>query len=201
MRAPPLLAGADRVRHHVHLGAGGVGAPDDQQVGLRHLSRVGAREFAGAGDETVPGERRADGGVEAGIALGVAQAVDAVALHEAHRAGIIVGPDGLRAELRLRFQELLGAEVERGVPGNPLELARALGAGADHRVEQPVRMVDALGVARDLGADHAGGIVVVACAPDAADAAGVEAFDLERAGRGAIVRARAEMDGRASVHG
>ena len=68
-------------------------------------------------------------------------------------------------------------------------------------MEQAVRVVDALGIARDLCADHPGGVVVFTGAPDATDAVRVEAFDLERAGRGAIVRARAEMDGRASVHG
>ena len=32
---------------------------------------------------------------EAGIFLGMAQPLDAVALHQAHRAGIIIGPDRL----------------------------------------------------------------------------------------------------------
>ena len=40
--------------------------------------------------------------MEAGIFLGVAQPVDAVALHEAHGAGVVVGPDRLRAVAPLR---------------------------------------------------------------------------------------------------
>ena len=45
-------------------------------------------------------------------------------------------------------------------------------------------MMDALGVARDLGADHAGRVGVVLGAAHAADGAVVEHLDLERAGRG-----------------
>ena len=53
---------------------------------------------------------------------------------------------------------------------------------------QAVGMMDALGVARDLGADHARRIDVVLGAADAADGAAVEDLDLERAGRWAVMR-------------
>ena len=62
------------------------------------------------------------------------------------------------------------------------------------RLHQAVGMVLALGVARDLGADHAGGVVVVLGAAHAADGALVEHLDLERAGRRAIVRTGGRAD-------
>ena len=58
-------------------------------------------------------------------------------------------------------------------------------------------MMLALGVARDLGADDSGRVVLIRGAADAPDAHAVDALDLERAGRGAVVRAGAvnEIEG------
>ncbi len=56
-------------------------------------------------------------------------------------------------------------------------------------------MVDALGVARDLLADHPGGVVVAHRAAHPADALGVEPLDVQRAGAGAGVRADRRHDG------
>ena len=131
----------------------------------------------------------ADGGMKAGIALGVAQPVDAVAHDEAHGAGVVVGPDRLRAVALLGREEFLGDEIERVVPGDRRELARALRRPCAQRMHQPVGMMHALGIARDLGADDAGRVVVVRGAAHAADGVRVEQLDLERAGRGAVVRA------------
>src|SRR5689334_6082969 len=61
-------------------------------------------------------------------------------------------------------------------------------------MEQTVRMVGALGVARDLRADHARGVVVVLRPAHAADRVLVEDLDLERAGRGAVVRTAGVAD-------
>ena len=156
-----LLAGARRVRHHVDLGVGRIGAPDHHQVGLRHFARIGAGELAGAGDEAGPGRIDADGREEAGIFLGMAQAMDAVAHDIAHRAGIVVRPHRFGAVRLLGAQELLGDDIERVVPRDRRELTAAFGAGAAQRMLQAVGMMDALGVTRDLGADHAGGIGIV----------------------------------------
>ena len=180
--------GLQCVRHHVDLGRRGVGAPDDHEVGLRHLARVGAREASGARDEAVPGERDADGGVLAGVALDVAQAVDAVAHHEPHGAGVVVGPDRLGAVALLGLQQRLGHDVERVVPGHRREaLSRALLPDAAQRRGQAVGVMDAFGVARDLAADDAGGIGVLARPAHLSDEAVAEAFDLQRAGRGTVV--------------
>ena len=199
----PLLAGARRVRHHVDLGVHRIGAPDHHQIGLRHLARIGAGELAGAGDEAGPGRIDADGGEEAGIFLGVAQAVDAVAHHEAHGAGVIVGPDRLGAVRLLGADELSGDDIERVIPGDRSELAAAFAADAPQRLREAVGMMDALGVARDLGADHARRVGIVLGAAHAADRALAEHLDLERAGRRAVVRTGRGGNARAKglIHG
>ncbi len=183
------LPGLDGVGHDVDLGHDRVGAPQHDAVGALHLARVEPRHAAVAGLVAGPGQGRADGGILVRIALGVAQAVDAVALHEAHRAGVIVGPHAFGAVARLRGEQPLGGAVERLRDADLAELAGALGPGAQQRRRQPVRVVDALGVAGHLGADDAGRVAVVGRAVDAPHAARVEHLDLQRAGRRAIVRA------------
>ena len=96
--------------------------------------------------------------------------MDAVAHDVAHGAGVEIRPHRFRAVLLLGAQELLGDEIERVVPGDRRELSAALRAGAAQRLLQPVGVMHALGVARDLGADHAGRVGVVLGAADAADA-------------------------------
>ena len=198
-----LLARAGGVRHHVDLRVDGVGAPDHHHVGLRHLARVGAGQPAGAGDVAGPRQRGADGGVHARVALGVAQPVDAVAHHQAHGAGVVVGPHGLGAVAPLGGEHGLGGEVEGVVPGDALELARALGPLAPQRVHEPVGMVHALGVARDLGADDAGRVAVVLGAVHPADPAVGQQLDVERARGRAVVRAdrMTDLDLGVDVHG
>ena len=183
-----LLAGAHRVLHHVDLGAGGIGAPDHHQVGLRHLARVGSCDPPGTGGKPAEGGIDADARMEAGIFLGVAQAVDAVAHDEAHGACIVIGPDRLRAVALVRALEALGDQIERRVPGDGNELTRSFRAPAQERHGQAIGMVRPLGVAGDLGADHARGVAVVLRATHAADGALVDDLHLERAGGGTIVR-------------
>ena len=133
----------------------------------------------------------------------MAQAVDAVAHHEAHRAGVVVRPHRLGAVRLLRADERFGDDVESIFPAHRGELAAALGAGAPQRTREAVGMMDALGVARDLGADHAGRVGVVLGAADAADGALAEDLDLERAGRWAVVRTSRGSDAGADglIHG
>ena len=184
-----LFARAHGVGHHIDLGADRVGAPDHHQIGFRHLARIGPAEVAGAGGKAGIGRVDADRGVEAGIFLDVAQPVDAVAHQQAHGAGILVRPHGFGAVFLLSLHESLGHQVERVVPGDRRELARALGAGAAQRMQQPVFVMLALGIARHFRAYHAGGVVVVLGAVHAADGALINQLDFERAGRRAIVRA------------
>ena len=198
-----FLAGAGGVGHHVDLRHHRVGAPDDDAVGLGDLARIGSGKAAGAHDVAGPGEIGANRVEEAGIVLGVAQPVDGIALHQPHGAGVVVGPDGFGAVPGLGRDQLFRDQVEGGFPTRLLPAPLALGAGPDERFRQPVGMVDAFRIARDLGADDAGGVRVVLRAMNAADALAVDDLDVEGAGRRAVVRAGrvADADRGVLVHG
>src|SRR4029453_2668134 len=118
----------------------------------------------------------------------MAQAIDAVAHHQAHSAGVIIGPDTFGAVTLLGLDELFRDQIECVVPGDFLELARPFFSLAPQGMQEPLRMMLALGVTRDLRADHSRGVVVVFRAMHAPDRALGEQFDLERAGRWTIVR-------------
>ena len=73
-------------------------------------------------------------------------------------------------------------------------------------MQQAVRMMDALGIARDFRADHTRRVEIVLGAAHAADRAAVEHLHFERAGGGAVVRTGGRRDlhlGRADelIHG
>ncbi len=197
-----LLAGAHRMRHHVHLRGDRVGAPDHDAVRFRHLARVRAGQPPGAHDVAGPCEIGADRVEEPRILLGVPQAIDGISLHEPHRAGVEIGPHRLGPVPFLRRDEFLGDEVERGLPTGLLPHPVSLAAGAHQRLEEAVGVMDAFGVARDLGADDAGRVAVVLRAVHPADAVRPEDLDVERAGRRAIVRTgrMADADGGVLVH-
>ena len=197
-----LLSRPDRVGHHVDLRVDRVRAPDHDAVGDTHLARIGARELARAGNPAGPRHVGADRRELARVSLGVAEPIDAVPHHEAHGAGVVVRPHRLRSDRPFGRQEGLGGEVEGLVPGDTPELARALRPDPPQRVRQPIRMMDPLGVARDLGADDAGRVAVVLRPMDAPDGAPVDHLDIEGAGRGAVMRAGRvpAFDARRRVH-
>ncbi len=182
------------MRHHIDLGGDRVGAPDHHQIGLRHFALIRTGKPSGAGDETGPGRVHADGGLETGIFLDVTQPVNAVAHHQSHRAGIEIGPDRFGAVARFSFQERFGGDVERIVPGDRLERTRSFRCRAAKRRRQPVRVMDALGVARDLGADHASRVGIVIGAAQSADPLPVQHLHFQRAGGRAVVRAGRRTD-------
>ena len=184
-----LLAGAGHVGHHVDLGGDRIAAPHDDQVGLRHLARVGALHIAHPGDPAGAHDGGADVRVLARIAHDIAQTVDPVAVHQAHRAGEIIRPDRLGAVPGGGLGESAGDPVQRLVPGDLAELGGTLRSGTQQRLHQPVGMVHPLGVARDLGADHPGRVVVRRRPADAADGRTVDPLHLQGAGAGAVVRA------------
>lgn len=168
--------------------------PHDDQVRFRHLARVRPAGGTDTGRPSGIGNARPDRVVLPRIAHDVAQPVDPVPLHQAHRAGEVVGPDAGRAVPRRALSEAIGHQVERLVPASLAEPAFALGAGADQRPGQPPGMMDALGVARHLGADHALRVRVVARAADGGDPAAVLHLHFEGAGARAIMRAGGETE-------
>ena len=129
--------------------------------------------------------------------------VDAVAHHVAHGAGVEIGPDGGGAVFSLGLQHGFRRLGHGVIPRDALELARALGALPLQGMQQPVRMVDALGIAPDLLADHAQRVGILLGTPHPADGAFVEDLHLERAGGGAVMRADrdAGLDVGQDVHG
>src|SRR5205814_4326307 len=126
----------------------------------------------------------------------VAQPVNAVALHQPHRSGIVVGPHALRPVALGRTGQALGDLVEGGIPQNRSKgiAAHALLADPAQWLREAVRVVLALGIAGDLGADHTSCVALRQRPSDPPDAAPGKTLDPERAGARAIVRADAGND-------
>jgi hypothetical protein len=176
------------VRHHIDLGIHRIGAPDHDQIGDAHLARIDAGDLAGAGGKPHPRDGRADGGVDARIFLHMGETVDAEAHHQPHGAGVVVRPDRFGAEAALGRVEACGNFVQRFIPGDARELAGAFRACAAQRMHQPVGMVDALGIARHLGADHARGVALQPGAAHPPDGVTIDHLDIEGAGGRTIMR-------------
>ena len=75
-----------------------------------------------------------------------------------------------------------GDEIKRGVHRGVFPMPLALAARADHGFQQPVRMMDALGVAGDFGANHACSVGLPLRAMHASDGFGIEQLNIQRAG-------------------
>src|SRR5262245_45723516 len=181
------LPRAHSMGHYVHLGIDGVSSPNDHQIRLRHFARIDACDASDPGGVARVSRVDADGRVKSGVFLDVPQAIDAVAHHQAHRAGVVIGPDAFRAVAALGFEEFLGHKVERIVPRYALKFSRAFCAAAAQRVQQALSVMLAFGVARALGADYASRVVVILRPMNTPDGALVENLDLQRAGRRAIM--------------
>ena len=204
---PALLAGLDRMGHDIDLGDDRIGAPDDDTVRHRHLARIRPAQRAGAHHVAGPGHVDADRVEEAGIFLHMPQPLDAVALHQPHRAGVEIGPDRLAAMRRFRLEEGFGDLVQRVVPADLLPGTAALFALAALRRQKPVGMVDALGIAGHLGADDAGRVGIGIAAAHPAEASRGVDIDIEGACGRTVVRTGRMTDagfggnGGRNVHG
>ncbi len=86
-------------------------------------------------------------------------------------------------------RERLGNLVEGIVPGDRREFSGTLRPDPAERAGEAVRVMEALVIARDLGADHARGVGIAVRASHLAEPAAVQSLDLERAHARAIVRA------------
>ena len=190
------------VGHHIDLRIHRVGAPDDDQIGFLHLARIGSGHPAAARDIAGPRQGDTESVIQAGIVLGMAQAIDAISHNEAHGAGIVIGPNRKRPVTGFSFEERIGHFAHRIIPGQALPLAIPFGALALQGMEQPIRMVDALGIAPDLLADDAQRIGIIFCAAHPPDRVGIEELDIEGAGRGTVMRAdrSADLDIGPDVH-
>src|ERR1700677_407770 len=183
-----FLSCANRVGHDVDLGGDRVRTPNHHAIRLRHFPWVSAKQPTGSGNISGPGDPDADCPVEARVALGVGEALDSIAHHETHRARVKVRPHALGSEFALDRQEVVSDPVERLLPTNRCELVASLGANASKRLGQPIRVMDALPIASDFGADDAGCVGLIPRAMDAADALAPDHLDVESTNRGAVVR-------------
>ena len=152
--APCLLCPVHEVDLRMHR----ITAPDDDQVRMHDFTRVDTTLDADAGKPARVGQRDAEGLALPRPAGQVAEPSQRRALHQPHRAGVVVRPDGLRPVLPDRLLQAFGKQVERVVPREPFKTSVALGADPPQRMQQALGVVDALGVARHLGTDHAVGI-------------------------------------------
>src|SRR5262249_42566996 len=119
----------------------------------------------------------------------MAQPVDAVALHQPHRPGIVIGPHRLGAVALGSAGQLFRDLVERLLPRERLEgrLSQTFLPHSPQRSREPLRMMLALGLARDLGPDAAAGVGLRRGASHPPYPSAVYPLDLERAGARAIV--------------
>ena len=179
--------------HQVNLGVHGVGPPDDDQVGLSEFSRIATLLRANARFHASQHYRRADRVVLARIPHGIAQPLDTIALHLAHRTGIVIQPDSLRTALLRGFDVVFGHDIECVVPRYRYEIVdrgrMRFSTLAAHRLRQPRGMMHPLGIARDLGADDTGGIRVGIRPVDTPYLLWRLELDIQRTRASAIVRA------------
>mmetsp|Transcript_26216 Transcript_26216/g.61865 ORF Transcript_26216/g.61865 Transcript_26216/m.61865 type:complete len:371 (-) Transcript_26216:639-1751(-) len=176
----------------VQVGRDAVAAPDDDELGAREMPRVHAELVAIGGRQA----GRAGGGTNGAVQPRGAQRIPQAAGHgfaldQAHGAGIAVGLDALRVARRDGLQP-------RGDVGQRLGPAHAhkgrrLGLFADalERMQQALRVVGALGVARDLGAQRTMRAGMLGTPLDLDDLL-VLHCDLQRAGVRAIMGAGAK---------
>ncbi len=186
----PVLARLGHMGHHIDLGRDRIAAPDHDQVAFRHLARIDAVFDANAGEPSRICNRVADRAFLPRIAQRMAEPVQPVAAHQPHRARVMIGEHRFAAIAIRHPPERRRRDIQRLVPGDWLEgrKADALLAHPAQRLGQPVRVMHPFGIARDLGADHAVGVAVILRTAHPADPVAVQALDLQRAGRGAVMR-------------
>ena len=160
-QARTVALGLLRQTPEVQVAADGVAAPDQDQLRFGEELHLHAELAAQGLHQCFTARRSADGALQVRGAEPVEEARGhALALHLAHGAGIAVGQDGLRVARRDGVQPA-GDVIQRLVPADGFEPAAAFGADPLERGEDAVRVVAALGVARDLGAQRpVGGAVV-----------------------------------------
>ena len=173
----------------MHVGGGEVGAPRDHQVGMDDILGVGAAHGA---ECHVPRCLAAGvahrAGLQARGAERMEQAVHEAAVHQALVGGVGVAEQGERAAFLDDRFPLGGDLVERLVPGDGLELARAFGAGPLQRRPDAFGRVNEIGVAVHFSASEARRVGLVGIALDAHNFTVLDMCD-QRAHVGAIVGA------------
>ena len=190
-RAAPL--GLLRPCPEMHARGDGVAAPEDDE--LRLLGELHIDAHARAQGDLVPcrAGRCADRAIQQTGAEPVEESLrHGFSLHQPHRSGVAVRQDLLRV-VRSQHGQVLRDRCDRLLPADSLEAPLPFVADAAQRMQQPVGVVGSFGVARDLGAEHAGGRAVFGRSGHLERNAVLDVH-LERARIRAIVRAGAFDD-------
>ena len=158
--ARTLALGLLGVAPEMQSAGDGIASPDEDELGLGeelhlhpHLAPQRLRHglaACGCADAAMQ-QRRAQAVEEA--------PVHALALHQAHGAGVAVRHDGFGVACG-NLGQARGDVGQGFVPADLRELAAAFGAAALERREDAVLVVSALRVFGDLGAEHAAGLRV-----------------------------------------
>ena len=146
-----------RARPEMYAGGDGVRAPENNQFGLLGQFHVDADASAEGDFMAGSSGRRTDGAIEeTGTQLVEESHGHRFALHQPHGARVAVGQNLLRIFRRQRRESVHDGR-DRGVPVDGLEASLAFLADASHGMQQPVRMVRALGIACHFGTQDARG--------------------------------------------
>jgi hypothetical protein len=124
---------------------------------------------------------------------------DTFALNQAHCPGIAIGQQRFGIARNDGLEPVRG-EAKRFIPRDPFEATFALLPDPAHRMHQTVRVIGALGIARDLGAQHAISGRMIRIALDF-DRFAVFNGDAQRACIRAIMRAHRIHDASKVLHG
>ena len=144
----------------VQIAANRVAAPNDDEFGFCKKLDPHADLSAQRLRQALTACRRADGTVQQGRTEAVKKsACHRFALHQAHGSRVAVWRNRFRVAGGDGFK-LAGNVCERCVPGDRFKLPRPFGAAAFEGSQQALRVMGALGIARNLVAQHAAGLWV-----------------------------------------
>ena len=177
------------MRHHVDLRIDRIATPNNDKIRLLHLPWIYTRNATRSRKISGPTQRDAERAIHTGIGFGIGQPLNAVAHDQAHGARVVIGPDRLGTMFGFNGEKTPGNVRHRLIPRHTFKLPRPFRAYPLHGVKQTLRMVNALGIARNLFADHTQCIGIVLVAAHPANGVVVEKFDIERASGRAIMRA------------
>ena len=157
----PVAFGQLNIAPKMQVAGNRIAAPDQNQIGVGKKLDPHADFAAKSLGQAFGSGRRTNGAIQ----LRRAELVEkprghALALHRTHGAAIAVRLNrfsGIRRAGGNGFKPRSDI-AQSAFPAHPLELPRTLRAAAFKRVQQPLRVVNALGIARHFGAQHAAGL-------------------------------------------
>ena len=181
-----VLFGLAQERHQMNVGSFGIGAPEQNELGVAVVLKGHARHLAVHAGGHLGGGSRAQGlGQAGGAQLGEEEVVQKAVAQQAVGAAVVVRQNSFAAPPLEYLLEAADNLDDGLLPGNAGERARPLGPAAAQGEENAVGVIDALGEARHFVADESVGRGVFAAPADALNPAVLDR-DFQRAGVRAI---------------